>query len=191
VYLLGPGEKPAERSGAALVSGLEGLYEDLRDHTTISIVEKDGKLVADGRFTLIPVSATSFQLTPEGNTYEIATDGAGRPVRLRVKAYGLELESFARVERAKPSEAEMQRLTGDYVSDEAEAAFHIVLGAKGLEIHQRPDIVYALKPTYAGGYSSELGSIRFLRDADGSITGLSLGNARAWDLRFRRVEGKR
>jgi hypothetical protein len=190
VYLLGPGEKPAEPSHAALISGLEGLYEDRRDHTTLSIAEKEGKLVADGRFVLIPVSASSFQLTPEGNTYEITADGAGKPVGLRVKAYGLQLETFDRVERAKPSEAEMQRLTGDYASDEAEAEFHIVLGEKGLEIHQRPDIVYPLKPTYAGGFSSELGSVRFLRDASGKIAGLSLGNARAWDLRFRRVETK-
>jgi hypothetical protein len=84
----------------------------------------------------------------------------------------------------------MQRLTGDYVSDEAEATFHVVLGEKGLEIHQRPDIVYPLKPAYAGGFSSQLGSVRFLPDASGKIEGLSLGNARAWDLRFRRVETK-
>jgi CubicO group peptidase (beta-lactamase class C family) len=190
VYLLGPGEKPAEPAHITLAASLEGLYEDLRDHTTLSIERKEGELIADGRLTLIPVSAASFQLTPEGNTYEIATDGAGKPVRLRVKAYGLELETFARVERAKPSEAEMQRLTGDYVSDEAEAAFRIVLGAKGLEIHQKPDIVYPLKPTYAGGYSSALGSVRFLRDESGNFTSLSLGNARAWDLRFRRVKAK-
>jgi len=190
VYLLAPGEKPAEPRHAAVVSGLEGLYKDRRDHTTISITEKDGKLAAEGRFVLIPVSATSFQLTPEGNTYEITADGAGKPVGLRVKAYGLELETFDRVERAKPSESDMQRLAGDYVSDEAEAEFHIVLGEKGLEIHQRPDTVYPLKPTYAGGFSSELGSVQFLRDASGKITGLSLGNARAWDLHFRRVETK-
>ena len=190
VYLLSPGEKPAEPAHFALVAGLEGLYEDLRDHTTIAIDEKDGKLVADGRFVLIPVSATSFQLTPEGNTYEITVDEAGKPAGLRVKAYGLELETFDRVERVKPSADEMQGMIGDYVSDEAEAAFHVVLGAKGLEIHQRPDIVYPLTPTYAGGYSSELGSVRFLRDASGSVTSLSLGNARAWDLRFRRVERK-
>jgi CubicO group peptidase (beta-lactamase class C family) len=190
VYLLAAGEKPTEPSHVALTAGLAGLYENLRDHTTLSIVERDDKLVADGRFVLIPASAASFQLTPEGNTYEIAMDGAGKPMRLQVKAYGLDLEAFERVERTTPSEAEMQALTGDYVSDEAEAVFHVLLGAKELEIHQRPDIVYPLKPTYAGGFSSELGSIRFLRDASGKITGLSVGNARAWDLRFRRVEVK-
>ena len=190
LYLLGPDEKPAEPAHATLVTSLAGLYEDRRDHTTISIIEKDGKLVADDKFVLIPDSPKSFQLTPEGNAYEITTDATGRPVRLGVKAYGLELEVFDRVERAKPSEAEMQRLTGDYVSDEAEATFHVVLGEKGLEIHQRPDIVYPLKPAYAGGFSSQLGSVRFLPDASGKIEGLSVGNARAWDLRFRRVETK-
>jgi hypothetical protein len=191
VYLLAPGEKPEEPSHAALLSGLEGLYENRRDHTTLLIDRKDGKLMANGRVPLIPVSPTAFQLTPDGNTYEITTDGAGKPVRLGVRAYGLELETFDRVERAKPSEAEMKLMAGEYVSEEAETASHVVLAVNGLEIHQRPDAVYPLKSTYAGGFNCELGSVRFLRDASGNVTALSLGNARAWDLRFRRLETAR
>jgi hypothetical protein len=84
----------------------------------------------------------------------------------------------------------MQAMTGDYVSDEAETEFKVALTPKGLEIHQRPDIIYPLKPTYAGGFECKLGSVRFLRDASGRVTGLSLGDARMWDLRFRRVETK-
>jgi CubicO group peptidase (beta-lactamase class C family) len=190
VYLLRPGDKPAEPSDAALASGLEGLYEDRRDHTTISIDRKDGKLIADTKFPLIPVSAAAFQLTPEGNIFEIKTDAAGKPAALRVLDYGFELETFDRVDRATPSEAEMQAMTGDYVSDEAETEFNVALTPKGLEIHQRPDIIYTLRPTYAGGFDSKLGSVRFLRDASGRITGLSLGDSRMWDLRFRRVEAK-
>ena len=30
-------------------------------------------------------------------------------------------------------------------------------------------------------------AIRFLRDADGNVTGLSAGDDRAWDLRFTRI----
>jgi len=190
VYLLPPGDKPAEPSDAALASGLEGLYESRRDHTTISIHRKDGKLIAGGKFPLIPVSATAFQITPEGNIFEVTTVAAGKPAALRVMAYGFALETFDRVDHATPSEAEMQTMTGDYVSDEAETEFKVVLTPKGLEIHQRPDIIYPLGPTYAGGFESKLGSVRFLRDASGRITGLSLGDARMWDLRFRRVEAK-
>jgi len=126
----------------------------------------------------------------EGYIFEITTDAAGKPAALRVLAYGFELETFDRVNHAIPSEAEMQAMTGDYVSDEAETEFNVALTPKGLEIHQRPDIIYPLTPTYAGGFDSKLGSVRFLRDTSGRITGLSLGDSRMWDLRFRRVEAK-
>jgi len=106
---------------------------------------------------------------------------------LRVLSMGYEADTIEKVERAKPSQAEMQAVAGDYVSDEAETKLEVVLTPKGLEIHQRPDTVYPLKPTYAGGFECELGSIRFLRDASGHVTGLSLGDSRMWDLRFQRV----
>jgi hypothetical protein len=68
-------------------------------------------------------------------------------------------------------------MTGDYVSDEAETEFNVALTPKGLEIHQRPDIIYPLTPAYAGGFDSKLGSVRFLRDTSGRITELSLGDS--------------
>ena len=89
-----------------------------------------------------------------GYIFEITTDAAGKPAALRVLAYGFELETFDRVNHAIPSEAEMQAMTGDYVSDEAETEFNVALTPKGLEIHQRPDIIYPLTPTYAGGFDS-------------------------------------
>jgi CubicO group peptidase (beta-lactamase class C family) len=191
VYLLLPiSQPPAKPHDTALTAGLEGLYEDRRDHTTISINRKDGKLIANGKFPLIPVSATTFRLTPEGNLFQIKTDAGGKPVSLGVSSFGFDLDILDRVDRATPSEAEIQAMTGHYVSDEAETEFNVTLTPKGLEIHQRPDVVYSLKPTYAGGFESELGSVRFLRDASGQITGLSLGDSRMWDLRFRRVEAK-
>jgi len=63
----------------------------------------------------------------------------------------------------------------------------VKLGANGLEIHRRPDTVIPLTPTYADGFSSDLGSIRFLRDSAGKVTEMSIGEDRVWDLRLRRV----
>ena len=58
----------------------------------------------------------------------------------------------------------MQAMIGDYMSDEAETTIKVVLTPKGLEIHQRPDTVYPLQPTYADGFECDLGSVRFVRD---------------------------
>jgi hypothetical protein len=76
------------------------------------------------------------------------------------------------------------------VSDEAETTLKVVLTPKGLEIHQRPDTVYPLRPTYADGFDCDLGSIRFLRDTKGHIAEMSFGEGRLWDLRLKRVETK-
>jgi len=184
----GADEAQAEsKSNPPLVPDAEGLYESRRDHSTFSIERKDGRLVARGSAPITALSATSFRLSPEGATYELETDAAGMVTALRVLSMGYEADTFEKVERAKPSQAEMQAVAGDYISDEAETKLKVVLTPKGLEIHQRPDTVYPLKPTYAGGFECELGSIRFLRDASGHVTGLSLGDSRMWDLRFQRV----
>ena len=153
------------------------------------------EIANDGSCSLTFKGATNSQGVPtnssQGNTvFQIKTDAGGKPVSLGVSSFGFDLDILDRVDRATPSEAEIQAMTGHYVSDEAETEFNVTLTPKGLEIHQRPDVVYSLKPTYAGGFESELGSVRFLRDASGQITGLSLGDSRMWDLRFRRVEAK-
>jgi CubicO group peptidase (beta-lactamase class C family) len=190
LYLPPTGADEAQAEGKSklvLVPDAEGLYESRRDHSTFSIERKDGRLVARGSAPITALSATSFRLSPEGATYELETDAAGMVTALRVLSMGYEADTIEKVERAKPSQAEMQAVAGDYVSDEAETKLEVVLTPKGLEIHQRPDTVYPLKPTYAGGFECELGSIRFLRDASGHVTGLSLGDSRMWDLRFQRV----
>lgn len=93
-------------------------------------------------------------------------------------------------ERAKPTSDEMQAMTGDYVSDEAETTLRGVLTPKGLEIHQRPDAVYPLKPTHADSFECELGSIRFVRDASGRVTGMNLSDSRISGLRMMKMKAK-
>ena len=44
-----------------------------------------------------------------------------------------------------------------------------------------------LRPTFREAFMMQTTAIRFLRDADGNVTGLSAGDDRAWDLRFTRI----
>jgi hypothetical protein len=94
---------------------------------------------------------------------------------------------YEKVDPWKPNRADLESLAGEYVSDEAEAAYTVALDADRLVIRQRPSTRFALTPTYRDAFSSGIGSIRFLRDASGKATALSLGESRVWDLRFRRV----
>jgi CubicO group peptidase (beta-lactamase class C family) len=193
VYLLPLGAEATSAEGktnVTLVPDAEGLYESRRDHATFSIERKDGKLVARESALITALSATSFRLAPEGAKFELGVDASNKVTALRIMEMGYEADTFDKVERAKPSQAEMQAVTGDYVSDEAETTLKVVLTPKGLEIHQRPDKVYPLKPTYADGFECDLGSIRFVRDASGHVTEMSLGDDSMWDLRLQKVEAK-
>jgi hypothetical protein len=73
------------------------------------------------------------------------------------------------------------------VSDEAEVTLRVALEGGHLVIHRRPDAIIALAPTYRDGFNSTLGSVRFMRDAQGHVSELSIGEQRVWDMRFRRV----
>jgi CubicO group peptidase (beta-lactamase class C family) len=180
----------AGMASIALVPDAVGLYVSRRNHVDFAIERKDGKLIARGHYPIMVLSATSFSLFPEGTTYELGTDAAGKVNAMRAMSMGYESDIFDKVERARPTQAEMQAMVGDYVSDEAETTLKVVLTPKGLEIHQRPDKVFMLKPTYTDGFECELGSLRFLRDAKGHVAEISLSDSRMWDLRFKRVDTK-
>ena len=78
-------------------------------------------------------------------------------------------------------------MTGEYTSDEAEVTLRVSLEQDRLVIHRRPDSKIELTPTYRDGFSSSLGSVRFIRDATGRAIEMSIGEQRVWDLRLRRV----
>ena len=93
---------------------------------------------------------------------------------------------YEKVERANPTAAELEALEGQYTSDEAEVTLRVAVENGRLVIHRRPDTVIPLAPTYRDGFSSSMGSVRFLRDSAGKVTELSVGESRVWDLRFRK-----
>ena len=73
---------------------------------------------------------------------------------------------------------------GTYTSDEAEATLVLALEAGRLVLRRRPAATFPLTPTYADGFASPIGHLRFIRDKAGKVTHLSLGRDRLWDLRF-------
>jgi hypothetical protein len=94
---------------------------------------------------------------------------------------------YEKVERVNPSRADLEAMTGEYASDEAEVPLKVALEQNGLVIHRRPDTVIPLTPTYHDGFSSSLGSVRFIRDSGGRVIEMSIGQQRVWDLRLPRI----
>jgi CubicO group peptidase (beta-lactamase class C family) len=180
-------EQPHETGSTdpAALRAKAGLYRSARDHQTLSIEVQDGKLRIDRRGVLRPVTGDAFILGEDGPRAEF--DSTGNATRLRMATEVDEGNYYEKVERWTPAQGELESMTGDYASDEAEVTFHIALEQDHLVMHRRPDAAIPLTPTYRDGFSSALGSIRFIRDAGGRVTELSLGEQRVWDMRFRRV----
>ena len=167
----------------AALEAKAGLYRSVRDHQTLSVELHEGKLQIEHRGVLMPISGNVFSLGEDGPRAEFDPTGKG----LRMSTEVDEGNYYEKVERWTPTRAELESMTGGYSSDEAEVTFRVALEKEHLVIHRRPDATIALTPTYRDGFTSTLGSVRFLRDSSGRVSELSVGEQRVWDLRFRRV----
>jgi hypothetical protein len=144
-----------------------GLYRSVRDSTTISIEDRDSQLSQDHRLFF-------------------EADSTGRVERMTMSnpVYGRDV--WEKVEAVHPSAAQLLELTGDYTSDEAEVTFQVKVENGALVLHRRPATAMLLRPTYKDAFACDVGAVRFLRNASGKVTGLSVGEGRVWDLRFAR-----
>lgn len=169
---------PASTSAPAPVevknlSSLAGLYHNLRTHETVT-VSADGGRLRLGPAVFTPVSQDTFV---NGDERMVLAGGHLR------RGDGTLLE---KVERVTPTAVELQAYAGDYGSDEAQAVLRFAVQADRLMVQNRPGTWMALAPTYRDAFTSTLGVIRFLRDASGAITEISVSQDRVWDLRFRK-----
>lgn len=77
---------------------------------------------------------------------------------------------------------------GRYVSDELDVVLSVVGKDGKLYLQRRPADEFELRRAYADAFTAAgLGSVRFVRDAKGAVSGLSIFAGRVLDVRFRRV----
>jgi hypothetical protein len=165
-----------------------GLYRSVRNNEAIS-VEVDGEgLRIDRHSGYRPVSPVLFATDEEGTQVEFKLDASGHISGLRIVT-GLDKNNrYDKVEPAHPETAQLQAMTGDYSSDEADVTYRVALENGKLVMHRRPDAAIPLTPTYRDGFNSSLGSVRFIRNAEGRVIEMSIGAVRVWDLRLKRVQ---
>jgi CubicO group peptidase (beta-lactamase class C family) len=85
-----------------------------------------------------------------------------------------------------PDPKDLPGYAGRYVSDEAEAVYEIALEDGALVLKRRPDSVTELRGIARDEFRGPSGTIRFIRDAAGVVTELSVRGSRVFDLRFAR-----
>jgi CubicO group peptidase (beta-lactamase class C family) len=90
---------------------------------------------------------------------------------------------------SKPAPLTAEQLVayvGSYASDEAEATYTIAVDGSTLVLKRRPDTTIRLTATGVDTFTASVGGIRFIRDAAGRVTELSVAGSRVFDMRFRR-----
>ncbi|MGE5361194.1 MAG: serine hydrolase domain-containing protein, partial [Bacteroidales bacterium] len=101
-------------------------------------------------------------------------------------------QTYERVEPVRPTPSQLNAYEGTYWSDDAETLLTVVLEGDELKVTRRPDTRIAMKPLYRDAFVAPgLGLIRFRRNAQNRVAGLSIVLDRVWDMRFQRTEAKR
>lgn len=87
-----------------------------------------------------------------------------------------------------PAPGELARMAGEYYSPDIETTLRIAVENGGLVAHRRPAARLPLQPIGTDLFRApSLGRVRFMRDASGAVTELSVQQERVYDLRFERV----
>jgi CubicO group peptidase (beta-lactamase class C family) len=165
------------------IENVTGLYRNTETGEPMRIVLNGDILRIEGGAALRAESGSRF-IASNGRGIELETGG-----RLQlIDAFG-SVEPYERVEAAALKPRPLGEYAGAYVSDEAEVSVMASVENDTLVLKRRPDSTIRLTPVYADGFRGSIGFVRFHRDAGGQVTGLSVSQARVWDLRFNKRAG--
>ena len=176
------------------LAGLVGLYWDSDGDQFWNVYLKDGKpRVSLGReddFVLKPVSGTFFHLAevPFGDEVNLHFQpGAGDKPRRLLESFGDGKPSvFESVTPFTPSVAERAEYAGNYVSDEIDPVYRMIVQDGNLvltRLKHKPD---SLEPRTRDVFSGKIGTIRFTRDSNHRVSGFLLSTGRIRNFRFTR-----
>ena len=155
----------------------------------VTVVLENGALTARmpdaPPLTLEPRSETTFVASPIGTEVAFERDASGRVTGLTVGP-----QRAPRVDRVRPSPAELAEYVGVYYSEELGAAYTVsVEGGRLVATHRRTGPV-ALSPTIRDEFVGDRGyfsGVGFVRGDDGRIGGFEVSAGRVRGVRFARV----
>src|SRR5262245_30642058 len=170
-----------------------GLYRSPVSGQLRRITLRDGKLRMDffarNSFELAPLGAERFRVPPGGNliTFEQRPDGKLQLRLTRRGGYDRRSELFEPVVAAAPKEGELVEYAGSYYSEELDTVYHLQVENGGLLFFRKNAQKRPLRPTFRDGFATtDNMQFEFKRDAQGKITGFTIGWARLRNLSFAR-----
>jgi len=193
-----PSKEPAARSTTGTtvaltpeqMSAFTGLYWNRVDDAYDRIYVKEGQLIIDGDEPLVlkPFEESRFHIAgkPWGDEVEIHFVAASRdkPGRLEQSFGGGKPLVYEATEGSSPSGAELAEYTGAYVSEEIDPVYRIVLDGDKLSLVRLKHEAEMLRPAVRDVFTGEIGTVRFVRDANGHVAGFVLNARRVLNFHF-------
>ena len=185
--------KPNPTSGVALseaeLKSKTGVYWNAWAEEFARVTTSDGKLrvsLGGNNGTLVPESATRFRVPEAGGEveFEMGTDGA--PRRLLIQLPGQKPMALDAMPPAETTPAQWTQFVGNYYSDEIDSTYKITLKDDKLVLTRKKNDPTTLQPIFRDAFSTFtiLGTVRFTRDAQNRVNGLTLHAGRIRSFKF-------
>jgi CubicO group peptidase (beta-lactamase class C family) len=193
-------KEPAAKSaaGTAVVlsakqmAAFTGLYWNRENDAFVKIFVKEGKLEGDtgGEEPLVlkPFGESRFHIAdkPWGDKVEIQFVAANgdEPKRMERSDGGGKPRVFEAKESFSPGAAELAEYAGVYVSEEIDPLYRIVLHEDKLSLLRLKHKADTLRPEVRDVFTGGIGTVRFVRDANGHVSGFVLNAGRIQNFHF-------
>jgi hypothetical protein len=168
------------------LAALAGVYRSPRTEEVMVLSVRDGRLF-DGGTRLLPIAADRFRFSTGNATLMVPVPAGGAPSQLRIESPGARAVEYVRMSPPRLDADRLASYAGWYRSPELGAEFRLTVARDTLRLLRswRPSL--ALVPLYDDGFRLDGSNrLRFLRGADGTITGLVIWAGRVRHLRFDR-----
>jgi hypothetical protein len=192
-------KEPAAKStaGTAVVLTAEqmaaftGLYWNREDDAFVKTFVKEGKLegyMGGEELVLRPFGESRFHIAdkPWGDEVEIHFIAASgdKPRRMERSDGGEGPRMYEAKEPFIPGRAELAEYTGAYVSEEIDPMYRLVLDEDKLSLVRLKHEAEILRPAVRDVFIGEIGTVRFVRNGNGHVSGFVLNGGRIQNFHF-------
>jgi CubicO group peptidase (beta-lactamase class C family) len=171
---------------ASHLTALAGVYRSPRTEEVKVLSVRDGQLF-DGATRLLPIAADRFRFSTGNATLVVPVTAGDAPTQLRIESPGARAVEYVRMSPPRLDAGRLASYAGRYRSPELGAEFQLAVERDTLRLLRswRPSL--ALVPLYDDGFRLDGSNrLRFLRAADGTITGFVIWAGRVRHLKFDR-----
>ena len=176
---------PEVALGPELLRSYAGLYWNENESSARRFEFDDGKLfavVGRERQPLKSLGEGRFvQTTGPGTRLTFDAGGAGA---VTIGGPGGPGDRFVRAEPFSPAPAKLAEFAGVYRSDEIESFYRMVVHEGALRLERMKSRPAAMQPIVLDTFGTQVGTIRFVRNASGTVTGFVLDAGRVRRVKF-------